>query len=516
MLETLREMAIGFKPPRRDPADEVLLAYDAELAVKATRAQPDPIATFVAGGPAPMEPDLQSQQMGATIEPGQTRRPNVLPFTRDAQTGQMQLAMPRLLDVLGNMLPGAVPAAMLPPKVAAGEQVLGAGFLGLNPAQKAAIDEVLAGLKNQAIPTVPGTNQAKYKFEWVTDADYENWVKAKGKDSADKALLSDAALGVHDPQASLQAFVQAAEAPTLNVDVAGFNKFEQKPWTAADEAKEYPVAPVTLAKPKTGPLNLAGIEDYIENNAALLADESKALLDMATSGNTKAMDLYQKAEKKGLLHEEVVGPVAPEYLDTVASKRSKRLEYEDRFVGPPTPKYPDLIMDEPSRAQRAEDLGFTKKLFTGVPTWGENQAKAFRDPQAPFKPGVKKDEGGVFLADQPEIAEYYTGPQGPIMPVLARMTNPLEVDWLKAAPYASYDGGVMQAIIQAAKEGGHDWAIVKNIKDLGGHQTQYVALEPNRLRSPFARFDPRNLEANDLLASLALMVGGAAALGEQR
>src|SRR5215207_7930136 len=47
------------------------------------------------GGPAPMQPDLVQTQLGAPVGPGQTRRPSVLPLTRDAQTGELQLALPR-------------------------------------------------------------------------------------------------------------------------------------------------------------------------------------------------------------------------------------------------------------------------------------------------------------------------------------------------------------------------------------------------------------------------------------
>jgi len=80
-----------------------------------------------------MQPDLVQTQLGAPVGPGQTRRPSVLPLTRDAQTGELQLALPRLLDLLGNATPSAVGSTAAralgaaPVARAADEMVLGAG-----------------------------------------------------------------------------------------------------------------------------------------------------------------------------------------------------------------------------------------------------------------------------------------------------------------------------------------------------------------------------------------------------
>ena len=62
------------------------------------------LGRFFTGGPAPMEPDLSQTQAGAQVTPGMTRRPNVLPFTADAETGELQFALPRLADLAMNML----------------------------------------------------------------------------------------------------------------------------------------------------------------------------------------------------------------------------------------------------------------------------------------------------------------------------------------------------------------------------------------------------------------------------
>ena len=91
------------------------------------------LTRMIKGGPAPMEPDLLQSQQGAQIEPGMTRRPGILPLTRDAQTGQLQFAMPRFLDATSSALPstkGAVIAKGLghtPMELAPGEVSFGAG-----------------------------------------------------------------------------------------------------------------------------------------------------------------------------------------------------------------------------------------------------------------------------------------------------------------------------------------------------------------------------------------------------
>ncbi|MGF3026509.1 hypothetical protein ACQVP2_27260 [Methylobacterium aquaticum] len=85
------------------------------------------IRDFVQGGPAPMEPTLTEYQQGAEFQPGQTRRPGVLPITTDAQTGNLMLAIPKWADVLGSATPSAVGSALAPVARAAGETVLGSG-----------------------------------------------------------------------------------------------------------------------------------------------------------------------------------------------------------------------------------------------------------------------------------------------------------------------------------------------------------------------------------------------------
>lgn len=428
-----------------------------------------------AGGPAPMQPDLVSQQLGRGIEPGQTRRPNVLPFTTDAQTGQLQLAMPRFLDILGNALPGAIPSALAPVKTAAGEKVLGTGPMKFGETEQS-LEEIISGLKNAQETALKAAAE---------------WGPPKTLPSAPKK----------DP-------------------------FEQVPFTEQDYLKTSPPAGPSVF-PADLPIATAPIklyEDFLKNGFTLLPSEA-AILNKTPEGQA----LVQKFADKGLWQEPTASPYGwgsidlpgPMPLETPPvstspsySKRASRLEYEDTFVGPPVPKR-DLPMDEAPRLARAQELGFNTELplYSGVPTWGELSPKAFRDPIT-----RGKDEKGIFLTDRPEIAEYYhggsgKGEQGVVVPAFARMQNPLEVNWTDVAPYPSFDGAIMERLINDAQKAQHDALIVRGLNDLGGPQDQFVIFNPNQLRNPWAKFDPKNIDANDLSAAIAAAfgIGGTAA-----
>ena len=57
---------------------------------------------------------------------------------------------------------------------------------------------------------------------------------------------------------------------------------------------------------------------------------------------------------------------------------------------------------------------------------------------------------------------------------------------------------------------GHDVVpYVNAVEDAG--ELSYLVLEPNRLRSRFAKFDPAKLESKDLMAGLAAVLAGRSA-----
>jgi hypothetical protein len=114
-------------------------------------------------------------------------------------------------------------------------------------------------------------------------------------------------------------------------------------------------------------------------------------------------------------------------------------------------------------------------------------------------PGLKDYERALFFSDKPKIAEEY----GSVLPFVARAENPAQVDWSKVSKWPAHNEATMDAIVNAAREKGHDFLKVSNIDDLGGLQDQYLLLHPHLARAPHAAFDPAKLHENNVLAGLA-------------
>jgi hypothetical protein len=98
-------------------------------------------------------------------------------------------------------------------------------------------------------------------------------------------------------------------------------------------------------------------------------------------------------------------------------------------------------------------------------------------------------------------------------PLYVRSENP-KIFNMKGAGAAELD---LTAKIKAAKEGGHDSAILYDIKDPNNGATHVVPFNANQLRSIFAKFNPKDKESSDLLAGvLPLMALIAAQGGSER
>lgn len=191
--------------------------------------------------------------------------------------------------------------------------------------------------------------------------------------------------------------------------------------------------------------------------------------------------------------------------EKVENQRSKRVYYEDEYQGPMAPKRESLPMDEESRLARMEEQGFTTDLYSGLPASG-TEFIGFKDPR------TKRREKGIFLTDDPRIAEVYAAGDsgtGGIVPAKVRMGKTLEID----LEGASYDDRVMDNLINDAIDAGYESLKISNMKDVGSKdpQTQYVVLNSNQVRSRFARFDPRNIHSTDLVAG----VGGVGLLAKE-
>lgn len=227
-----------------------------------------------------------------------------------------------------------------------------------------------------------------------------------------------------------------------------------------------------------------------------------------------------------------------------------------------------LPMDEASRMGRAREQGFTIDAYHGT----SEDISEFAVPP-PFRAGMRNDDA-VFFTAEPDIANSYATwkdrrdtpsriaaqqkgddgfiPQGSVdrysadalfprkdrppvekykeganvMPVKLRLRNPLAFDakgklWARVWPDA----------MVAAKRGGHDGVIMKNVDDWGdgmmgrearsgvdklrgrerAPRTVYAVFDSNNVRSKFAAFDPAEQGSSRILAGTGNGLKGAIA-----
>jgi hypothetical protein len=159
--------------------------------------------------------------------------------------------------------------------------------------------------------------------------------------------------------------------------------------------------------------------------------------------------------------------------------------------------------------RHAEELGFNPNvpLFKGRASERPIIEKALPDPRK------KEYEPGLFFAEDPEIARNY-GSQ--MAEYVARAENPAQINWEKFVGDKGYSEEYMTKILESAQRRGHDLLKITNMRDMGGHQNQYVVLDPTIARFPHAAFDPLRLKDNNLLGGIAGTLGGLAGLESMR
>jgi hypothetical protein len=183
-----------------------------------------------------------------------------------------------------------------------------------------------------------------------------------------------------------------------------------------------------------------------------------------------------------------------------------------------------LPMDEASRMARAREMGFDteRTYYHGTPKAGfENfkdiayftgnpeLANIYADKRASAL-NPKIDENAprgvypVHLTDRNRlvVSDRRVGPDGSPrgsgwypdnLQVALGLTN----EDLKAAG----GGSRVRRLYEIARDRGHDIVEIRDMMDLGGTQTQYVALDPRNIRSVNAAFDPDQIDSANLLAA---------------
>ena len=144
--------------------------------------------------------------------------------------------------------------------------------------------------------------------------------------------------------------------------------------------------------------------------------------------------------------------------------------------------------------------GMTRALEP-LPSRGADTADAFWDPS------TKPNEPAIFASDLPSIANRYASeelPESHVLPLMARADRPFEVNWPDINGRKGYNSATMQSLLRHVREKNGDAVVIRNISDVGGVQTQYAFMHPQKLRSPFAKFDPEAREQNNLLAARGL------------
>lgn len=124
----------------------------------------------------------------------------------------------------------------------------------------------------------------------------------------------------------------------------------------------------------------------------------------------------------------------------------------------------------------------------------------------------KGTERAFFAADfkgegQKGVAHSYAEEPENITRYIGAPKKAAEINWPDLqGGYESYEPETMHQLIEAAHKKGLDMLVIHNISDAGGGtQTQYAILNPEILRAPHAKFDPKKLH---LRMPLAGLVGG--------
>lgn len=184
-----------------------------------------------------------------------------------------------------------------------------------------------------------------------------------------------------------------------------------------------------------------------------------------------------------------------------------------------------LDMSQAARMQRAAEQGFDERVFYHGGASDIDEFKAGRR--------------GNYFTDDPRIADIYASNaekrwpginnaspnvipvrlKGPALVVSDQrggnggwyqdnLAETLGVD-LSALPTVKRP----QALRDEAKKQGYGFIEIRDMSDLGGTQTQFVALDPSNIRSVNAEFNPANRGSADLMAGV---MGGAVGLSALR
>jgi hypothetical protein len=174
---------------------------------------------------------------------------------------------------------------------------------------------------------------------------------------------------------------------------------------------------------------------------------------------------------------------------------------------PHIPRTPGLPDTPDARFARAHEQNYNPGWFHGT-----SSREDFREFD-PTRTRIPEEQGAVFLSNQPYQAGAFTGGRrARILPMMVRGT-PDEIATVDLKEIAGrpllFTSRITGEAIDAAKQAGKGAVIIKNMLDSGSqpHNVtgeipwQMAVLDPSRLRSKFAMFDPAAQGSWDIMAA---------------
>lgn len=212
-----------------------------------------------------------------------------------------------------------------------------------------------------------------------------------------------------------------------------------------------------------------------------VADEKKIASGAFSEEEGRGKALFQKDSPVGIAF-------AQKYLEPIKDWKSWK---------PPINNYTKPEFGNELKTHKVKSLGFNTEfeIHKGGSHWEGDEIP---------HPIDKPTEKAWFGSDQSWVAQQY----GSTSNTYVARGKAFEVDWKSytGSSHGEWSPIPMHNLIEAARKDGADIIAIHGMSDMGGsNQTQYAVLNPAVLRSPKAKFDPKNLDKSWPLAGL---VGG--------
>jgi len=171
----------------------------------------------------------------------------------------------------------------------------------------------------------------------------------------------------------------------------------------------------------------------------------------------------------------------------------------------------ELPMDQSSRMARAKEMGFR----TNMPVYhgSADRFTGFDRAQAGRTTGTELGRSAAaWVSPDPEVASEFArlaekahraeglSASQQVYPLYHRTQNPVTAELDGDETHLEVAGTLKDLF-----DDGHDAVMIKNFSTPQGKKKIIAIRDPEQLRSIFAKFDPKNINSSDLVASLAAL-----------